>query len=234
MNKEMKEKLCKVIKFLVKAQEIITSDGETEFLEIKRKNRQEIGMIFGEMFPDYDVDGDTEYSYGGINIINNDAKYEIYIRFYSHCESCMDVLDDPYKMVVEIYCTNGPDIDGIDGALEFLRSEVNAPVQMINLTPHEVTFYDSDGVTVLSTVPSSGVARAKQLRETIGDVNGIPVCKTSYGAVEGLPSPKSNTIYIVSVLTAQAALDRNDLYIVDDTVRDDAGRILGCKALAKI
>ena len=107
-------------------------------------------------------------------------------------------------------------------------------IKMINLTPHEVTIFAQDGSTVLHTVPSSGVARAYQAREQIGEINGIPVCKTAYGAVEGLPTQEDGTIYIVSVLTAQAAKGRDDLYIVDDTVRDDAGRILGCKALAQI
>ena len=105
--------------------------------------------------------------------------------------------------------------------------------KMINLTPHTIIFVDSNNQFITS-VPSSGIARAAQKRVPIGTVNGITVNKTEYGAVEGLPDPEYGTIYIVSVLTAQAAPDRNDLYIVDDTVRDDQGRIIGCRALAQI
>lgn len=105
--------------------------------------------------------------------------------------------------------------------------------KMINLTPHTIIFVDSNNQFITS-VPSSGIARAVQKRVPIGTVNGITVNKTEYGAVEGLPDPEYGTIYIVSVLTAQAAPHRNDLYIVDDTVRDDQGRIIGCRALAQI
>lgn len=105
--------------------------------------------------------------------------------------------------------------------------------KIINLTPHAVTFMDGNN-NVLSVVESSGIARAEQKRVSIGDVNGIPVNKTEYGKVIDLPESAEDTIYIVSVLTAQAAKGRKDLYIVDDTVRDNAGRIIGCRALAQI
>lgn len=106
--------------------------------------------------------------------------------------------------------------------------------KMINLTPHAINFLDKNN-NLVACIPSSGIARAAQKRVPIGTVNGITVNKTEYGAVEGLPDPEYGTIYIVSVLTTQAAPpDRNDLYIVDDTVRDDQGRIIGCRALAQI
>lgn len=118
-------------------------------------------------------------------------------------------------------------VDLLDGLLE-------EKITIVNLTPHAVTIYDTDGETVINTIPSSGVARAAQSREAIGDINGIPVSRTGYEEVEGLPAPLVNTIYIVSVLTAQAAKNRTDLYIIDDLVRDPDGAILGCKALAQI
>ena len=105
--------------------------------------------------------------------------------------------------------------------------------KMINLTPHAINFLNENN-NLVAYIPSSGIARAAQKRVSIGTVNGITVNKTEYGAVEGLPDPEYGTIYIVSVLTAQAAPDRNALYILDDTVRDDQGRIIGCRALAQI
>ena len=106
-------------------------------------------------------------------------------------------------------------------------------MKMINLTPHAISFLDKDN-NLITCVPSAGVARAAQKRVPISTVNGITVNKTQYGEVEGLPAQEDGTIYIVSVLRAQAAPDRNDLYIVDDAVRDDQGRIVGCRALAQI
>lgn len=110
-------------------------------------------------------------------------------------------------------------------------------MKIVNLTPHALNFIGADGETVL-TVPSSGVARAKQTRVAIGCVEtdgaALPVCRTTYGAVDGLPAPEDGTVYVVSALTAQAVPDRADVYITDDAVRDDAGRVIGCRGLAHI
>lgn len=106
-------------------------------------------------------------------------------------------------------------------------------MKITNLTPHEVTVLDASN-NIISRFPSAGIARAAQYREKIGEIDGIPVSRTSYGEVENLPEQEAGTVYIVSILTAQAAPYRKDLYIVDDTVRDDAGRIIGCRALAQI
>lgn len=103
---------------------------------------------------------------------------------------------------------------------------------MVNLTPHTIRFIDSNG-EVIHEVPSSGIARAEQRRIPICTINGIAVNKTEYGEVIGLPEPVEGTIYIVSVLTAQAARGRSDVYIVDDLVRDSAGRIIGCRGLTQ-
>ena len=108
---------------------------------------------------------------------------------------------------------------------------------IVNLTPHSLSFMDGENNVVLS-VPSSGVARASQTRERTGalEVGGvsIPTNACSYGQVTGLPDPVEGTVYVVSALTAQAVPDRQDVFIVDDAVRDEAGRIIGCRALAHI
>ncbi len=110
-------------------------------------------------------------------------------------------------------------------------------MKLINLTPHAITFVDASG-NVAATVPPSGtVARCSVDRMMVDEVlcDGIhvPVNRTCFGAVEGLPEPFEDTIYIVSSLVAQAA-GREDVMIPDDTVRDADGRIIGCRALARI
>lgn len=81
-------------------------------------------------------------------------------------------------------------------------------------------------------------ARAKQTRFAVGSVEAggavLPVMHTTYGEVEGLPEPEAGTIYVVSALTAQAVPERVDVYITDDAVRDDAGRVIGCRGLAHV
>jgi len=112
-------------------------------------------------------------------------------------------------------------------------------MKIVNLTPHELNLMPEgpDGPTI--TIPPSGiVARCFTTRERVDTitVNGIsvPVNQTRFWEVFDLPEPQPDTIYIVSALVAQAAPDRPDVFIVDDTVRDDQGRIIGARALAHV
>ena len=107
-------------------------------------------------------------------------------------------------------------------------------MRIINLTPHSVTFVDDAGNTVLTVDPSGQVARCSVVREKVGTIAGIPVNKSRFGKVENLPEPQEGTIYIVSSLAAQAVPEREDVFITDDAVRDEQGRIIGCRALAQI
>lgn len=105
---------------------------------------------------------------------------------------------------------------------------------IINLTPHTINFLDGDNNPVLTVEPSGTVARAKQTRILCGNIAGIPVNQCAYGTVQGLPEPAKETIYVVSAITAQACPEREDVYIVDDSVRNEDGRIIGVRALAHI
>lgn len=123
--------------------------------------------------------------------------------------------------------------------------------QIINLTPHQVTlFSDKDcmevtkgnyttlvlkeGAKPIKVLASEGVARASSSKELLYTIDSIPVFKTVYGEVEGLPEPASNTYYLVSALTAQAVKDRHDILIVDGAVRNNEGRIIGCTAFGRL
>lgn len=106
-----------------------------------------------------------------------------------------------------------------------------------NLTPHAVTIIAADG-TVDRTIPSDGVARAAQMMKPVGVLDGITLVDMVYGAPVDLPSPQDGTFLIVSALTAQAAKaagrPTDDLLLPADAVRDEAGRIIGCRALARV
>jgi len=108
-------------------------------------------------------------------------------------------------------------------------------MKLINLTPHEVNLIHEAGIT---TIPASGVvARAAATPTPVGtiEVDGaeIPLVTTVYGAVENLPEPSADTLFIVSALTIQAAPDRLDLFSPADLVRDEAGNIIGCRAFTR-
>lgn len=106
-------------------------------------------------------------------------------------------------------------------------------VNLINLTPHDINLFRGD--ELVETVKSSGVARVSVRSEIIGEINGYPISKNFYGEIIGLPEPQPGVFYVVSALVAQAAAGRRtDLLVVNDTVRDKDGRIIGCRGFARI
>lgn len=108
-------------------------------------------------------------------------------------------------------------------------------VKIVNLTPHTINLMIGEGS--ISIEPSGIIARCKVSTEQVGtikvDGKEIPVNKKVYGEVEGLPEKQEGTIYIVSSLVAQAVKDRDDVFIPDELVRDEEGRVIGARALAK-
>ena len=106
-------------------------------------------------------------------------------------------------------------------------------IRVINLTPHDINIVGDDG-QVTESFPASGeLARCDVEREQIGEINGIPVNRTVFGQVTGLPKQQEGVVYVVSALVAQAA-GRDDVLIPDDTVRDEEGRIIGCRGFARV
>ena len=108
-------------------------------------------------------------------------------------------------------------------------------MKLINCTPHAVTVVLESGT--LEIEPSGIIPRCTQTSEQIGtvDIEGktIPVIKTVFGEVFDLPEKQDDTFLIVSMLVASAA-QRDDLLIPADIIRDDKGRIIGCKSLARV
>ena len=106
-------------------------------------------------------------------------------------------------------------------------------VVIVNLTPHDIHLYR--GNELVETVKSCGAARVSVRSEKVGEINGYPISKNFYGEIIGLPEPQPGIFYVVSALVAQAAAGRRtDLLVVNDTVRDKEGRIVGCRGFARI
>lgn len=110
-------------------------------------------------------------------------------------------------------------------------------MRIVNLTPHEVKIVDG-GNNVVAVFPSDGVARASQHDVLVDEINSIPVVKTEFGEVLGLPEPTEGTVFIVSRITVEAVraqgLSTDDLLVTSGAVRDDQGRIVGCRAFARL
>lgn len=126
------------------------------------------------------------------------------------------------------------DSEKFSRAAEAARKEPNMAT-IKNLTPHTVNVIAEDG-TIKATFPSEGSARADQVANKIGELNEIELVSMKFGKTEGLPAPAEGVYYIVSVITANAAKaegrSTDDIVITADPVRDDSGRIIGCKRFA--
>ena len=111
-------------------------------------------------------------------------------------------------------------------------------INIVNLTPHKITFVTDKGN--LSIDPSGEIARVSSTTKEVGYIYvskfgiKIPTTTTVYGEIEGLPDPKENTIFVVSSLVAQRVPEREDVFIPNESVRDENGRIIGCRSFGHI
>lgn len=106
-------------------------------------------------------------------------------------------------------------------------------MRIVNCTPHDINVVREDGEIVTFT-RSEAPARCTVERVQVWEIDGIPLFRSEFGAVENLPEPKDGTRFIVSRVVAEAARERHDLLIPDDTVRDEAGRIVGCRGFTQV
>ena len=115
-------------------------------------------------------------------------------------------------------------------------------MKFINLTPHAINVFDDGGNIILSLPPSGEVARVASNRELVGHLGPVPVFKTVFGDVVGLPDPRPDTVFVVSTLVlsalAQKGVTRDDVVAPDTSpqgaVRDDAGRIIGVRGFQRL
>lgn len=111
-------------------------------------------------------------------------------------------------------------------------------MRLVNLTPHAINFVTADNQPIMTVEPSGTLARVTAKTVTTGNVwvNGVylPITGTSYGEVEGLPAHEEGVAYIVSSLVAQRCTDRDDVFIPNESVRDENGRIIGCRSLGRV
>lgn len=108
--------------------------------------------------------------------------------------------------------------------------------RLVNLTPHEVVIHHYHDVTRVA--PHGVVARVSQETwavrtawDAASQTQCIPLVRSEYGVVEGLPEPVEDTIYIVSGMVRAALPARTDIASPAILVRDAMGKIVGCEAL---
>lgn len=108
-------------------------------------------------------------------------------------------------------------------------------MKLVNCTPHDVVITDVLGMYL--SFPASGICPRVSSKEVPTDtieVGGsvIATCRREYGAVEGLPEPAEDTLYIVSSMVKAACPDRADLVVPHDFYRNEKGDIVACKKFA--
>ena len=110
---------------------------------------------------------------------------------------------------------------------------VDDGVVLVNMTPHDLNIVQIDG-SILTVAPSGFVPRCASSEVVDGTIgNLIQVTRQTLGEVEGLPESLPATFYIVSRLVASAA-NRPDLLVPGPLVRDDQGKVVGCKGLSRL
>lgn len=102
---------------------------------------------------------------------------------------------------------------------------------VVNLTPHSITVIMDDHK--LEIPPSGTVARVSTDRVGMGhietDIGPVRAYHQTLGEVTDLPEPEGSTCYIVSAMVAQAVPGRLDVVHPGELVRDESGRIIGCR-----
>jgi hypothetical protein len=102
-------------------------------------------------------------------------------------------------------------------------------LMLVNLTPHDITIV-SDSHS--KSVPRDGtVARVSVTRELVAFVDGVPVYRSVYGPVVGLPGPAEGVAFVVSALVRLAVPHRKDVFSPGELVRGADGQPVGCRGL---
>ena len=88
-------------------------------------------------------------------------------------------------------------------------------MEFVNCTPHALTVHG------LGTIAPSGIVpRCATVRTEADAVDGVRVVKQTLGAVQGLPEPKADTVYIVSAMVLGALNGTRSDVVAPDTGAD--------------
>lgn len=130
----MKNFIANMTQFLNYSQDIITTARETEFSELKKRDRKAIVAKFRELLTCIE-DGDSDYStlslgkkaiYG---VISDDLYDNLYIVFFS---SSFDIDDDPDTGYFDVDQTSNS-LEGIEATRKILTTLSPLPIAVLNI-----------------------------------------------------------------------------------------------------
>lgn len=99
----------------------------------------------------------------------------------------------------------------------------------INATPHPINIVDPVTKKIIKTFPKSEFSCRVVTKITPVLSEDIPMFKTEYFGLEGLPEPKDDVLYIVSLPCIGKG--RTDVVSPKGLVRDENGNPIGCEGL---
>ena len=102
-------------------------------------------------------------------------------------------------------------------------------IEVINCTPHDITIMNDKKIVIKA---SGIIARVSTTMSPSGMIGDIPLSETKFGEVENLPEAKKGTRYLVSRMVMEACPHRHDLLVPGECVRDEEGKIIGCRTLS--
>lgn len=117
-------------------------------------------------------------------------------------------------------------------------------MKIINLTPHEIVYIKADGTR--ETFPSSGNLRADRVETSREEIDGFTICTYRYFKQEMREEIRrllkenaeiKDCYFIVSKIALEAlkdwVIDISNFLIVGDTVKDDSGKVIGCRSFSR-
>lgn len=104
---------------------------------------------------------------------------------------------------------------------------------LVNLTPHDVfVHYGAGDTRRIVSAPMPARIEYTFERER-GEIEGVQVRYICDTTVVNLPEPVEGTTYIVSSLVKTYCWEREDVVCPGDMVKDDTGRIIGCRSFMR-
>lgn len=103
-----------------------------------------------------------------------------------------------------------------------------------NLTPHKIVLVLDELMEITPEETPLRLEAKTELKDYIEyDNKRIPELTTVFGEPNFIPERVPGRIYVVSLLVCQYFTDRDDFYIVGETVRNSDGQIIGAKGLIR-
>ena len=116
-------------------------------------------------------------------------------------------------------------------------------MKIINLTPHESVYIKADGTK--ETCPSSGNLRADRVELSREEKDGFIICNYRFLQARMIEEIKhllfenarEDCYFIVSKIAwgtlKDTFIDTSCFLMVGDTVKDDSGKVIGCRSFSR-